>query len=63
MSRVGSSNVTCQSSATAALFGRYRVFVFFGINEVFLQTVPRVVFFSLIAALRGGMNGNPAFPK
>src|SRR6267378_3324157 len=43
-------NVRCQNSATAALFGRYRVFVFFRINW-------------LIAAQRGGVNGNPASPK
>ena len=62
MSCVGSLNVRCPNRATAALFGRYRVFVFFRIDEVFFQTLPRVVFW-LIAALRGGVNGNPASPK
>ena len=61
MSCVGSL-MSGAKTATAALFGRYRVFVFFRINQVFFQTLPRVVFW-LIAALRGGVNGNPASPK
>ena len=62
MSCVGSFNVRCPNRATVALFGRYRVFAFFRINEAFFQTLPRVVFW-LIAAQRGAVNGNPASPK
>ena len=62
MSCVGSLNVRCPNRATVALFGRYRVFVFFRINEVFFQTLPRVVFW-LIATQRGGVNRDPASPK